>query len=94
MIKELRLDYEQASDDKRFELFGLESMANLAGITVFIKDGIRMGQLNNITLKLKSYKNGIKMHLDGESMVLFGDVEIQVNLFHQINVMVADTTYY
>lgn len=53
-----------------------------------------MGQLDNLTIKLGTYTSGIRMHLDGESMNLFGDVDISIQLFHQVNVRFAELTYY
>ena len=94
LIKELDLNGDQKVGDGKFEVFGIQSILHLATVTLFISDINRMGKYNNLEINLNTYNNGIKMHLDGESMNLYGDVKISVKPFYQINMRFADLTYY
>ena len=76
------------------EIVGLEDMGNLAGLTLKYKDSIKMGRTNNLHLDIDCLDFGIKMHIDGESMNVYGRATLDINFLDQVNMIYGDLKHF
>jgi hypothetical protein len=53
LVQQNNLDREVESHDGQFEIIGLENLLNLGGITLHLKDCIKVGQYSHVSIKIK-----------------------------------------